>query len=598
MSTASTSAAVQGNGTPLSNEPPSLRSKVIEILAGTANGCLTELGYYPGMPQRLQELERQNAQWQMENVKLFQDNQVLTHALQERKGLQQQQEKTIHALQVQIQGLLQEKSMLMKDNQNLLAGHPAAYRKLLAEYKQFQEHYQRALQENKTLRLNNAVLSRTPVQSPVTPGPLVFNPPIFGPQGAPSPQMQKPPSSAGPFPVVQQNLAVNPKQPTISLTSQEPRQLVMGDQNYARKSTLTMPNIEQAHLLASHMNMHNLHSDEDLNLPRSISRISRSQPSSRPTSSTSSSRLTPISLSVNTTPAALAHIKQKDSVTYLSPPMSAPPIPQQHPFRSPPVVEVPSSQQARPLLLNSILPLRKYSLPTHLSHPMEPSVFVPMPSALQTSQPDTPMKRPIDSTATPKDAMNDTHSSADVNSNEEQKPLPRLINAPANHIPKSASPVTPFKAVTPMNATVDDPPPVAIVSISPIESLKRSSLTPEEFPTPKKPRLEEQENVDSSVESIADTVELPTAEEDPGESEDEEIRVGPDGLRLVEDCLPDLIEDDEENAEMKTCKLCAARFRLGFTAEPKPFINATTEELVQHCLSEHQSAWERLRTTV
>lgn len=29
----------------------STRSRVVEILATTANGCLSELGYYPGMPQ-------------------------------------------------------------------------------------------------------------------------------------------------------------------------------------------------------------------------------------------------------------------------------------------------------------------------------------------------------------------------------------------------------------------------------------------------------------------------------------------------------------------------------------------------------------------
>ncbi|KAG6890545.1 hypothetical protein C0992_000805 [Termitomyces sp. T32_za158] len=194
-------------------ELPSLRSKVVEILAGTANNCLTELGYYPGMPQKLQELERQNAQWQLENVKLFQDNQALNHALQERKN--SQQERTINALQAQIHALLQEKSMLLKQNQTLLTGQPAAYRNLLAEYSQAQEQYQHALQEIRTLRRNIAVLGgRTPVQSPVTPGPVVFHLPTYSPQGA-SPQIQRSSSSTGPFPVNSQNPAVNLKQSTI-----------------------------------------------------------------------------------------------------------------------------------------------------------------------------------------------------------------------------------------------------------------------------------------------------------------------------------------------------------------------------------------------
>ena len=50
------------------------RQKIVEIIAGTANGCLSEVGYLPGMPQRFKELEDQNAQWRLENTKLFQDN--------------------------------------------------------------------------------------------------------------------------------------------------------------------------------------------------------------------------------------------------------------------------------------------------------------------------------------------------------------------------------------------------------------------------------------------------------------------------------------------------------------------------------------------
>lgn len=50
------------------------RQKFVEILAGTANGSHSELGYFPDMPQRFKELEDQNAQWRLENTKLYQDN--------------------------------------------------------------------------------------------------------------------------------------------------------------------------------------------------------------------------------------------------------------------------------------------------------------------------------------------------------------------------------------------------------------------------------------------------------------------------------------------------------------------------------------------
>ncbi|KAG6890544.1 hypothetical protein C0992_000804 [Termitomyces sp. T32_za158] len=242
-------------------------------------------------------------------------------------------------------------------------------------------------------------------------------------------------------------------------------------------------------------------------------------------------------------------------VNYLPAPLSAPPISQRHPFHLAHVVENPSSEKTRPVP-NSNIPLHNNSSPS-FSRLAEPSAFITTPSDIQITRPDLPVKRPV--IVMPKDTISDP-SSLDVNNNEEQKPSFGSMNTPVNHIHASASPVTPCEAVTPMNGTIEDPPPVTVVATPPIESLKRPSLVinVEELPTPKKPRLEEQKNVGDSAKSAGDTGELSlaSAEEDPEESEDEEIQVGPDGLRPVEDCLPDLIEDDEENAEMKLCKLC------------------------------------------
>lgn len=58
-----------------------MRQKVVEILSGTANGCLQELGYFPGMPIKLQELEARNKNWQKENLKLYEDNKRLVQTL-------------------------------------------------------------------------------------------------------------------------------------------------------------------------------------------------------------------------------------------------------------------------------------------------------------------------------------------------------------------------------------------------------------------------------------------------------------------------------------------------------------------------------------
>ncbi len=67
--------------TPLSDTE--LRERVVEILSNTANGCLNELGYYPGIAQKLKELETTNKTWQVENVKLYEDNRRLLNTLRE-----------------------------------------------------------------------------------------------------------------------------------------------------------------------------------------------------------------------------------------------------------------------------------------------------------------------------------------------------------------------------------------------------------------------------------------------------------------------------------------------------------------------------------
>jgi hypothetical protein len=67
--------------TPLSDTE--LHEKIVEILSNTANGCLNELGYHPGIAQKLKELEATNKTWQVENVKLYEDNRRLLNTLRE-----------------------------------------------------------------------------------------------------------------------------------------------------------------------------------------------------------------------------------------------------------------------------------------------------------------------------------------------------------------------------------------------------------------------------------------------------------------------------------------------------------------------------------
>jgi hypothetical protein len=78
----------------------------------------------------------------------------------------------------------------------------------------------------------------------------------------------------------------------------------------------------------------------------------------------------------------------------------------------------------------------------------------------------------------------------------------------------------------------------------------------------KKPRLDDQENVTEPVEgqvAVSGTdmeVSDITRNEEDEESDDGVIEIGPDGLRLEDDCMAALIDEVGENGDLKACKLC------------------------------------------
>jgi len=64
----------------------------------------------------------------------------------------------------------------------------------------------------------------------------------------------------------------------------------------------------------------------------------------------------------------------------------------------------------------------------------------------------------------------------------------------------------------------------------------------------------------------------------------------------VEECLKEIMSRDKDQPNQQYCALCVARFASGHLAtEPAPFVDATTEELVLHCTTEHQEVWNQLR---
>ncbi|KAF8969508.1 hypothetical protein BDZ97DRAFT_2072501 [Flammula alnicola] len=143
--------------------PGDMRQRIVEILAGTANGCLQELGYYPGMPARLQELELRNKTWQSENVKLYEDNKRLLEVVKTQnenlkwlKTPDGEKVKRITDLESENRKLRAQLDQLMKINTVAEGAQTAVqdqkYMQLYKEYLGLSETYNRAFHEIVQLR--------------------------------------------------------------------------------------------------------------------------------------------------------------------------------------------------------------------------------------------------------------------------------------------------------------------------------------------------------------------------------------------------------------------------------------------------------------
>ena len=109
--------------------------------------------------------------------------------------------------------------------------------------------------------------------------------------------------------------------------------------------------------------------------------------------------------------------------------------------------------------------------------------------------------------------------------------------------PKQPSPIPPTISVPPT-------PPVSIFpegQLSEHRPLKRGSedIADADGEPSKKLRMENQMDVGN-----------PEDDEEQSDDEAEVIDIGADGLRLVEDCVAALIDDDEETEGLQHCKLC------------------------------------------
>lgn len=150
-----------------------MRARIVGILSDTANGCLTELGYFPGLLKRLQELEQNNAQWKEENVRLFRDNQSLTEVARYHQDRLKQVNAApdnsgkVASLEERVKSLTIQNAELSKKNDALRASGSsqsshAPYQQLVVDYQQLAILYRTAMSEIQHLRQQVMQMNATP----------------------------------------------------------------------------------------------------------------------------------------------------------------------------------------------------------------------------------------------------------------------------------------------------------------------------------------------------------------------------------------------------------------------------------------------------
>lgn len=157
------------------NDSPELRTKIVEILSLTANGCLSELGYYPGIAQQLHEALKANSYLQQANNKLFEDNGTLARhvALQNDRlalvdGAENSRLKRYIDMESMVKVLTAEKAELAKRNSLLVQGLPTSDI-FVAELKNLQISHDKLQREYLRLRESYNSLYKTSASRGILP---------------------------------------------------------------------------------------------------------------------------------------------------------------------------------------------------------------------------------------------------------------------------------------------------------------------------------------------------------------------------------------------------------------------------------------------
>ncbi|KAJ6538528.1 hypothetical protein DFH09DRAFT_1177148, partial [Mycena vulgaris] len=538
---------------------PETRTKVIEILAGNANGCLQELGYTPGLIERIRHLEDANAQmvkmsdelhrggkawraqaeaakvkcdrFQLENVKLYEDN-------------------------VKLVGDCETLRAQLAAAQNLCKIYEEARGKdgaeLLQQYGALAGQYSEAVKELERYNINNN--ARVAAQS---------HPQASGSQPQP--------------------------QPHASGSGSQPRGLRPIMVASQRRSSAPMPQMHSPH---SPLGPHPQQISQTRSQPSMIQTLSQQRQSSAPLGwqapwqATSPLALTPTPASAppnlnagHSYSSLIAtgppHYNRGGAHTGMppvlsTPPMSALPLNLQN-FASP------ASQRGPPRTASAS------SMGSH-SHPTPVEVQSPaLPSAAASVPPTPPEVREGEGVTPPEPPEM-----------QEDVVLPDAPPEPQ----EAGTPPEAHEAITPPPHPVHRPD-VMLES----DALKRASPRLDgEDPRKQAHTLVVEVKMEVDSDAAQHQARLGGDEEEEDEEDDEDgpevgyIEIGPDGLRTVADCVTAVFDPDQG----MVCRFCMARYnadmRDGVPSEaPQPHEDASVEQLAAHCEAEHGYAWDMLR---
>lgn len=534
-----------------------LRNKIIRLLSSTANGCLSELGYFPGMPEQYKQLLQANALLQNDNAKLYEDNRTLARVLARQNdrlafsaGGDELKLKRFDEMRNKMESLTMELAILKRSNDISV---DRGYRNLFAESQLSQAKTDALTRDYKRLRDNhpelcNFIASRgfsSVRQVPPGQRPLVQQTEKTGDMSQPSANRN------------QRNVIDVPAEITSNyhLTHQVQR----------RPATDMIPRmpLAQNHVVRQA-------SEGSSQIAQAVGPITshgyRPNPSTSGMARASSdgARAPPVALSsdlkVSTVPPRLLNSNAQPSTSLAIAPQHSPItlISPNHPGRT----TFGFVQEWNPVTTQAPQVPNVIDLTADDDVPAQVAVAVEVPAPI-TSGGDETRQSPIEE---PLSLRRSGYDMAGL-----QRPASRVesvaIDSPASSVGE----------------------PLMKRSMSVMEGTQQQ-VVPENAPR-KRSRTDDFVHPSEVVHQVESRS---SEDEDTGPGHEEAA----EGIALMsaEDCVAAIFTEDEEKENEQICSLCVLRYERGATEDlPKPYVQPSLDVLIAHCIDEHPMVWEKLR---